>query len=542
MLILFLSGGYAQKEIKLSADIQKATIYLNSAQLFHKASVSLPKGQSEVVFEGVAASLDMQSLQAGGKGNFTILDISFRTFYPEPKEQKMPDAYQRKIDAVGDSILDISFIHKHLLARREVLQLEKTLLYNNKLVKGEGKSDSLELLANTITYYDEALDRVLKELIDLERKEVSVLEEKSRLEQRLIELNNHYLQNHPQEPMLPVPQVIVSVVTEYAVSATIEFNYLTYNAGWYATYDLKATDIGKPVNLTYKANIWQNTGIDWKNVRLTCSTGNPSVGNNPPSLTTWYLRYYDQMQQERAATITGAQSHVTEDFEMADEVNVYTDQMNAGNASAHTTAQQNVINMEFDINLSYTIPSNGKARIVSLKETTLAADYNYLIIPKLDSDAFLLARITGWEDQGLLPGNANIYFGNSLVARTFFNTTTFTDTLSVSLGRDKGIEVARAMLKDKSSNKVIGSDRKVERVIEIEVRNARSATAEIIVMDQIPVSTDNSIKVNAGDLSGAELNELTGMLTWRKKLKAKDTQKFRFSFDVTYPKDRRIDI
>lgn len=85
------------------------------------------------------------------------------------------------------------------------------------------------------------------------------------MQQRMYDLQNYWAQQNAQiSAMAPVPQIVVSVATETAISAKIEVNYLTYNAGWYATYDIRASDIGQPVQLNYKANIWQNSGIEWK--------------------------------------------------------------------------------------------------------------------------------------------------------------------------------------------------------------------------------------------------------------------------------------
>ena len=352
-------------------------------------------------------------------------------------------------------------------------------------------------------------------------------------------MNNYYQQQYPQQDNTPVPQIVLTVEAPQATSAFIEINYLTYSAGWFATYDIKATDIGQPVRLTYKANVWQNSGIEWDNIQLTCSTGNPLIGNDPPQLTTWYLNYYEYVYQTYSNA--GAAAAIQTD-EVAMDRSYLEDLDKATTSAGITTQQANITQMEFSIKTKYSIPSNGRSRSISIKEEMLKADYNYLVIPKLDPSAFLLARITGWEEQGYLPGNANIYFGNTLIGKSLINTLTMSDTLSISLGRDNGIQVSRKVLKDKSSDKFIGANRRVERVHEIEVRNNKALGVEIIIMDQIPVSQQGEIKVEVGDLSKGELNEYTGIITWRDKIRSKGSSKFQFSFIVTYPKDKVVTL
>lgn len=534
---------YGQKELKVTMPVEKATVYLSGAQLFHSKSIALPAGQSDIIVEGISNNLDPASLQAGGTGSFTILDVQYRLYYPEPVVQStLPDNIQKRITRVQDSITEFDYELKMLMSRREVINLQKTMLMNNKFVRGEGKTDSLALLKLTLEYYNVKLDDLLTELVSIERKEAGIYTQKNDLQIRLNELYNYWNQQSVQANNQPIPQVIISVVAEAAGTATIDLHYLSYSAGWYATYDIKATDIAQPVRLTYKANIWQSSGIDWKDVLLTCSTGNPAIGNNAPQLTTWYLTYYNYMYEERDAVKAVAAESRMDDVQ--EDLNSYLGNapVSADYSSGYTVQQQTLTNMEFEIKLKYNIPSDGKSHLVALQDKMLDADYNYLIVPKLDNDAFLVAKITGWEDAGLLPGNANIYFKNSLVGKTSLNTLTLDDTLSISMGRDQSIEVARKALKEKSSDKFIGQNREVEMVYEITVRNNKAIGIDMVVMDQVPISQDESIKVELGDLGKASLEEYTGFLTWRDKVPSKGKKTYQFGYTVTYPKDKIIQL
>jgi hypothetical protein len=63
------------------------------------------------------------------------------------------------------------------------------------------------------------------------------------------------------------------------------------NAGWLPSYDLQATDINSPVNLVYKANIRQDTKVDWKDIKIKLSTADPNTSGVKPELKTYYLNY-----------------------------------------------------------------------------------------------------------------------------------------------------------------------------------------------------------------------------------------------------------
>jgi len=203
-------------------------------------------------------------------------------------------------------------------------------------------------------------------------------------------------------------------------------------------------------------------------------------------------------------------------------------------------ATNDTINVEFDISIPQTVSSSAKPTVVDVKSSSVNATYEYAVAPKLDLDAFLLAKVTGWEDLNLLPGEANIFFEGTFVGKTFIDPNNIRDTLSVSMGRDKRIVVKREKVKNLSSRKVIGTSEKQESAWEITVRNTKSENVLVVVEDQIPVSQNNQIEVTVVDNGGAKQDTFSGKLTWKLNLKPAENKKLAYKFEVKYPKDRRI--
>ncbi len=540
LLMLQSTFLFSQKETIIEAPIEKATVFLSGVQLYHSQSLQLSKGSTDIIIRGIASAIDANSVQASGFGDFTILDVQYRMFYPEPNESgKLPDDIQRKINKVNDSITELNFVAMDLNFKKENLSYQKQMMLSNKLLKGEGKSDSLIVLKQAMEYYDIKLNEISDELVKLQRKELANTLLLNSLQNRLSELNNYWNQQNIAIENIPVPEIVISVVAEQSVSAKVEVNYLTYNAGWYATYDLKAIDVSKPIELTYKANIWQNTGINWKDVLITCSTGNPSLGNNPPAIGTWYIGYY-QSYYERDYQDDKVKSSEMAETTSAGAVDTYLNQKPADISSNYTAQNQTIANTEFAVSLKYSIPSDGKGHIVALKTATLKSDYNYLAIPKIDQSAYLIARITGWDELSLIPGNANIYFNSTYVGKTMLNAGGLSDTMEVSLGRDKSIEVKRIVLKDKTNEKFLNSNVTLNRAFEISIRNSKAYNIDVVIKDHIPVSQVNEIKVEILNKGGSDIDLASGILTWKEKVKAKETKKLQFEFSVTYPKDTPI--
>ncbi len=84
-------------------------------------------------------------------------------------------------------------------------------------------------------------------------------------------------------------------MNEVAGNINLEINYITNTASWTPFYDLRAESVKDPINMMYKAQVVQNSGIDWKKVKLTLSSGNPNQNNQAPILGAWFLRYGESL-------------------------------------------------------------------------------------------------------------------------------------------------------------------------------------------------------------------------------------------------------
>ena len=313
------------------------------------------------------------------------------------------------------------------------------------------------------------------------------------------------------------------------------------SAGWSPIYDIRAINVNKPVELHYRANIYQRTGIDWNNVKLSVSTGNPRQNGVIPILNVWYLNFYNQ--NTRSKSLANYTSNQLSESEMQlDEVQVQGAQVasynkKASNASNYTTVNQGQTNTIFEIALPYSIPSSNKQVNVKVQKWDLPASYRYYAVPRLDPDAYLQARITGWEDLSLLGGDVNIFFEGTYVGQSYLNPTILSDTLDISLGKDKNIVIKRKKIKDKNSSAILGSTKKMNIAWSIEVKNNKSDAIHLVIEDQIPLSNRKDVEVILGDKSGASLNDKTGFLTWDFMLDSKKGKDFDFNYSIKYPKE-----
>ena len=172
----------------------------------------------------------------------------------------------------------------------------------------------------------------------------------------------------------------------------------------------------------------------------------------------------------------------------------------------------------------------------------LPAEFKYFCVPKINKDAFLIANISDWEKYNLLEGEANIFFEDTYVGKSLLDIRYATDTLQISLGKDKNVSVKREKMKDFTTKQFIGSKKEESRVWNITVKNNKSQSINMLVFDQVPVSTLEEIKVEILKISGAKHNQETGEIKWDFSIEPNENKIFELNYSVKYPKYRNLII
>ena len=330
-------------------------------------------------------------------------------------------------------------------------------------------------------------------------------------------------------------------------TSNIDLKYIVTDAGWAPSYDLHAEDINKPIELKYRAKVFNNTGIDWNDIKIKLSTADPSQSASKPVLTTWKLNYmisnYNRYSNIQSQSGEGYMQNSISDLEMDQKVS---GKLDANEQKAKPIEFEEIqvseLSAEFDIKIKYSVPSDSRPYIVDVTEHLLPATYQHFSIPKLDRDAFLLARITGWEDLDLVEGPSNVYYGGTYVGQSYIYTRSADDTLDLSLGRDNKVLVTRSKIKEFSNRKFFGSTTKETFAYEMVLKNNRKTAVHIDIQDQLPLSTQGDITVESIELSKAEHDPKTGKLTWTYSLQPGEVKKIVLSFAVKYPKNAQLNL
>jgi hypothetical protein len=234
-----------------------------------------------------------------------------------------------------------------------------------------------------------------------------------------------------------------------------------------------------------------------------------------------------------ASTVRGSRSENT--FSYIDGIKVKNDDFKKTDYISNSL-KTTVANLEYEIDIPYTIPSDGQDYSIKMKELSVPVKYIYHAVPKLDEDAFLTAELTEWTKLNLLPGKSNIYYEGTFVGSSNIDTEKASDTLSISLGRDKNIAIKREGNTELFDKRVVGNYIKETIGWKISVRNNKDAKINIVIEDQFPLSYRKSINVDRIDYAGAKLDDKTGILLWDLELNANESKDVQFNYQVRYPK------
>mgnify|MGYP003434296154 FL=1 len=616
--LLFICTSFivlAENELAVTSKINSVTVYTQGAQIYRDAKAEIPVGKTMLVFKDISTNVDKESIQVKGEGAFTIMSVAYKFDY-------------LTIQSVADEIVALqkkqTEINSQITYENSILNVfkaEQTLIERNQSIGGANTGVTAENLKAMADFQRARLTEIFTKQIEIANKISTLNSEVQKISAQLKELNINITQAKGE--------IHVLVSSKTALTGNFSLNYYVQNAGWYANYDLRVDKINQPIEINYKANVFQNTGEDWKNVKLSLNNGNPNESGVMPKIYPWRLHYgaitsgiYQpssyinknfyavqgrvtdangepligatvMVKGGTLGTITDINGNYSlqlsngsnyllfnyigfntvempitnsvlnvvmlESAQYLEEVVVaagiksvdirnvelFSGRSNNEKAEMKTLAletnfQYKATTFTYEIEEPYTVISDGKISTIDIQAVKVNADYEYFAVPKIDRDAFLTANVTDWRELNLLTGEANIFFEGAFLGKTVLDPTYASDTISISLGRDKSVQIQRNKMKEFTQRQFLGGN-KIETVaFEIKVRNNKSEPIHIVIQNQFPISSENDVTVEGSIKPAGNIEDETQIITWDMDIVPGEEKKMELKYTVKYPKDRVI--
>lgn len=512
----------------VDSDIEQVIVYRRGAKINRTAQFNVVPGNQEIIISNLTSSIDANSLQVSLRGNATLLSASVRTNYMGYRT--LPKRTQQLKDSLELVNEKINWLNNE----QEIYSGEEKLIQDNQRIVNEKEKITAQDIAQLADFYRTRLMFIRKKMFQNAKDLKDLNDTKKRLEKQL--------QDMQYKRGKQMGEIVLNIASNQSAKINADLSYLTHSAGWAPVYDLRCEGIEKAIDLVYKANVFQTTGYDWTGINLVVSTGNPTMNNDRPILNPWFIDFYQE------PVVTGYGTHkkmapqtATSNILLMEEAAEVADMERAQPPVPYQVMQTTTeMAIEYAIKIKQDIPTDGKEHIVPISNFDLPAGYSYHTVPKLDQHAYLIARIGDYNQYNLLPGQANIFFEGMYIGKTGLNPRVTSDSLIVSMGLDDRISVERNILKDLTSQKVVGANKKEVKGYEIIIRNNKTQTVNLEILDQVPLSRNKEIEVEIVEIGDAKYTADYGRLLWNIDLKPGETKKIRFIYSVKYPKDRQL--
>jgi DNA-binding ferritin-like protein (Dps family) len=608
LLIISTNSLLGQSKSKMvTSKIEKVIVFTEGAQVLRTAKASFSSGKSELVFSGISPKVDKESIQVKGKGAFTIQSVVHQNNHLAVQKNRV------EIEKLQSAKL---LLNKKRIFENNILTIlknEESILAKNQVIGGTNAGLKMTDLKEAVDFQRQRLIELLKQKSDVESTMSTIDSTITKLDKQLKSLN--------ESNETATSDIVVTVSSKGEISnASFEITYYVMNAGWYSNYDLRVEDINSPIELLFKANIFQSSGEDWNDVSLTISNGNPTESGLAPTLQPWYLNLNQRQKPSGSVqaygqlignTITGVVSEdgiplpganvivkgtsigTSTDFDgkysiKVPNVNSVLEFSFVGMKSQLVNANSKIINVDlegdvqldelvvvaggikkskkrevvyeeesialqtavnyqpttiiYEIKEPYSVLSDGKKYIAEIKRFELPAQYHYYAVPKLDESVYLTAKVTNWQELNLFDGELNLFFEGAYLGKSLLDLQSASDTLDISLGKDKGIVINRKKLKEFSSKQLLSNYKKENRAYDIIVKNNKPYPVEITVLDQLPISNDKEITVEDEYYAEASVDKNTNIVKWIFNLPSKTEKKLQIKYQVRYPKNEFLQL
>ena len=523
----------------VASTITAVTVYADRAVVTRTATAELAGGTAELVFANLPESLNEQSLQVSGRGTAqaTILDVSAKQTYVDFTPNERVKALQDQLKGLVKQTRGLEDRQAALDAQTSILARMEAALFTPP-AKDVPRADLNQFTAS-LTYLSEQRVKIIAERTAIEEQREEVSGKIDTVRAQLNELRGAGGRGYKT--------VTVRVAAAQAGNLEVALSYAVPNASWSPSYDARVLSAEHAVALGYFGLVRQNTGEEWKDVALTLSTARPGLGGAAPALSAWQLDVYrdDVVRLEKfAVTGSAMRGQVSQDKAMtsnaplADELRFKEKDAELSQATIETGATSAV----FKIATASSVPSDNSPQKVPITTAKLAANPEYLTVPKRQALAYLTAKVVNASEFPLLAGAMNVFLDGTFVATSRVRTVMPGEKFDLALGADEGISVKhKRVQKFTEDTGLTNSGKRITYEYLLTIQNNKKTAERVIVVDQLPLSRNEKIVVKqlAPDAKDVKPTD-EGALKWSLDLKPGEKRELTVKFTVDYANDVNV--
>ncbi|MGC9324253.1 MAG: mucoidy inhibitor MuiA family protein [Desulfomonilia bacterium] len=387
------------------------------------------------------------------------------------------------------------------LKRKELSMVDKqvAVIYEAALAGDSEHAFEREQVSEALNFIDRRVPGLNRQLVEIsghiERLEIEVKDLQSQLD-RISKRQGYRI--------------------DISAEGMIEVSYAVRNASWKPLYLVRATPDTGELILDASAQISQSTGMDWDVETLAVSTGRPGFGIQSPEIGPWFIEPY--VHRPRAAFKS------TQGKMVLDEA--------AAPVRAEQEIEETSTSFLVGVARQVLLPGDGTSLTVDLGRNTQEADFYRISVPKYRENAFLRAEGILKGTAPLVPGTYSAYVDGVYTGKGSLRGIQAGETMEIDLGVDEGILVERE-LKEKFHDRTLIGKSRTRFTYEMTIKNTRKTSVHVKVKDHIPISRDESIKVEVLEVNPPVKPDDEGILAWDITLDPGQEKRVQLSFSIT---------
>jgi len=521
--------------IILDTQIVAATVYLKGARITREGTVSLKRGKHQLEIEGLSLQMQRDSARASAKATVPsrLLGMQIQSrFYVDNPIEKVQDL-ERRLESLQDEAnglqAQIDLINKE---RSQVEAISgHSELYATGLISGEADFNSL---MDVFKQLREQSEHLYSDGLKLQVK-------KREVDQRIHQTQNQLelLRNSRSKERY---SAYIDVEMLGDGDLTIEFNYLEMSASWKPLYDFRLKDNENQFTLeiSYLAQVSQNSDEDWVDVMLKLSTARPALAFIKPELDPWYIsprqELWDMAPAPMSARFTVAAESAEDDLELDKKTMKRRTSAMIKSEEVGVQVDSSGPSVSYQLPGKINIPADGSPHKVNITPIDLTPSLKYVTAPRIVEAVYRQINVKNDSVYTFLPGQVNLFFGEEYIGSTEIELIVPKGELDMFFGVEDRIKVERELIRQEVDKRIIGGKRRHQIGYEIHLENLLNSEVNIILQDQIPVSEHEDIKIRLVHIDPKPKNQSElNLIDWELNLQKQAKITIRYAYEVEYP-------
>ncbi len=512
--------------VALGAPVVEVTLLEDRAHVVRRGKVDLPAGEVRVSVDDVAPTVSDKTLTArivGPAGAAEVHDVRAVRFTKALREDRPAEtgALEESLGEAQRELYEMAVRSQVLGGELEGLDRLEELVISELAEDAAWDRDGRSSAGEALGRLDERCAALRAEMAEL-----SVRTERQRLEVRDAEARLYAALNPGTRSGA---RLHADLRTDAAGSCEIQFDYVVPGACWrpWHVADLNEGPSGTSLRFRSEGCVWQNTGEDWKGVRLFFSTQRPSLGTEPPRLASDELAVQKKAEQVQVAV----REQEIQDTGM-------------GTGRSGVAELPGIDDGGEVISLQGTdaadIPSDGRPYRVPYGEFETGAEGSRVLMPELAACAFFKTVQANAGKLPVLAGPVDLLRRGGFVGRTQAKFVAPGEQFPLGWGPEGTLRVSRDVESKEEEPGLMSSWRATRHRVTLKLSNIGAGELDVLVAERVPVSEIEQVEIrfDAGDASGGQKPDENGFVKWDVHLGSRGHKQLNLAY--TYRKRKNV--